>query len=284
MGVAPAAEVAPEEWRHFESWLEKNMHAGMVYMERHRDLRRDPRKLLEGARTVISIAFNYRQDNPYPEIAMYALGEDYHKVLRRRLKEVVRQMKEEFGGEYRICIDSAPILERYWARRCGVGYPSHISGNIIVPGVGSMVFLAEILTTLDIESPPCYELGLDGNYELCIMDALKKCPTGALQPGGVVDARRCINYLTIEHQGEWSEEQKTLMSRPGAAGKLFGCDICQLACPSNQTSPKNDIIPEFKPLPEIQELISAIRSGDRDNPLFKLPTPLNRWLRGCVKR
>lgn len=252
-------------------------------MERWPEIRRDPRLLLEGARTVVSVAFNYRQSNPYPEIATYALGEDYHKALKRRLKGVVRTLREEFGGEYRICIDSAPVLERYWAERCGVGKRSPLSGNIVVPGVGSMVFLAEIITTLDfssvvLTSPDGGVSGADtSNY------TLPPCPTGALQPGGMVDAGRCINYLTIEHVGEWSEEEKALMSRPGAAGKVFGCDICQLACPSNHGAAP-EILPEFRPLPEISQLISAIRSGDAAHPAFKLPTPLSRWLRGCGKR
>ena len=238
------------------------MHAGMAYMERWREIRRDPRLLLDGAGTVISIAFNYRQENPYPQIATYALGEDYHKVLRKRLKKVTAALREEYGGEYRICIDSAPILERYWARRCGVGYRSPVSGNIVVPGVGSMVFLAEIITTNRwaswSDSADCGEAIHEASPAI---SDLSPCPTKALQPGGRVDSRRCINYLTIEHKGEWDELQRALMESPGACGKIFGCDICQLACPSNSSSPRQ-VLPEFKPLPQLHELIETVKNRD----------------------
>lgn len=250
-GWCEAGPVAQEEWGLFEAWLARGCHAGMAYMENYPEIRRDPRLLLPGARTVISVAFNYRQPNPYRgKIATYALGQDYHKVLRKRLKKVVTAMKADYGGDWRICIDSAPILERYWAQKCGVGHRSPLHGNIIVPGVGSMVFLAEILTTLDL--PKWRPLILTENAEgekpgTAALEndipARVPCPTGALQPGGIIDARRCINYLTIEHRGELSPAQKALVG-----DAVFGCDACQLACPSNRT-PAPPVIPEFLPLP-----------------------------------
>lgn len=264
------------------------MHAGMTYMERWPEIRRDPRLLLHGASSVISIAFNYRQPNPYPEIATYALGQDYHKVLRRRLKPVVSALKEEFGGECRICIDSAPILERYWALHCGVGVRCPNSGNVVVPGVGSMVFLAEIITTLALPDYSC-RLSADTNVsvamDLCEGDMSQEenshensiCPTGALQPGGIVDARRCINYLTIERRGEWSRQEMSLMSLPGAKDRVFGCDICQLACRSNRGAACG-VLPEFRPLDSLPVLIEAMRSGKTAEVDFS-KSPLSRGLK-----
>lgn len=253
------------------------MNAGMEYMERHKPLRRDPRLLLEGAKTLISVAFNYRQHNPRPEVATYALGEDYHNVLRKRLKTVTSGMKESFGGDYRVCIDSAPVLERYWAVRCGLGRRSSLSGNVMVPGVGSMVFLAEILTTLEIPSFSRNLFAEDITEESIPTPSAAVCPTGALQPDGTVDARRCVNYLTIEHTGEWTPEQRRLMERPGVKGKVFGCDICQLACPSNRGVPI-EVLPEFLPLPQLPDLIEALKNGDPDCPDLK-KSPLHRRLR-----
>lgn len=262
-GSAPAAPVEKEEWERFESWLEKGFNAGMEYMKNYPEIRRDPRLLLEGAQTVISVAFNYRQPNPYPGIATYAIGQDYHKVLRKRLKRAVNEIREEFGGNWRICIDSAPVLERYWARKCGIGSRSPIHGNIIIPGTGSMVFLAEIISSLEVV--------LSGT---AVTDTGKpfppetrqpRCPTGALQPGGCIDARKCINYLTIEKKEPLTEEEREL-----AGQAFFGCDICQLGCAENR-GPTPQILPEFRPLPGLKEFI------DGTNPDFPISiSPLAR--------
>lgn len=286
--MAKASPVPLREWERFEAWIASGMHAGMGYMERWPEIRRDPRRLLDGARAVVSVAFNYRQYNPYPAVAAYALGEDYHKVLRRRLKTVAGALREEFGGEYRVCVDSAPILERYWATRCGVGVRSPLSGNIVVPGVGSMVFLAEIITTLALPEYRCghsLDPKVPEDTDLCDGDTLQAvdprdydvCPTGALQPGGVVDARRCINYLTIERQGEWSARERALMSLPGAEGRVFGCDICQLACRSNSGAACG-VLPEFRPLDCLPDLIEAMQSGNTDGVDFS-KSPLSRGVR-----
>lgn len=241
-GAAEAQAVPEEEWRRFEEWIANGHNAGMAYMERHADLRRDPRLLLPEAKTVISVAFNYRQPNPYAgRVATYALGEDYHRAIRKRLKSVVKAARDTMAGAWRICIDSAPILERYWAQQCRVGTRSPRHGNIVVKGVGSMVFLAEILTTCKVSLPPYPGVTECESAE----DSGYVCPTGALLPGGSIDGGRCINYLTIEHRGAWNEAQRTLMRRPGACNAIFGCDICQLADPANQT-PHAEIIREFK--------------------------------------
>lgn len=248
-GVARTEPVAEEEWRYFEDWLARGYHAGMEYMRNYPEIRRDPRLLLEGAESIVSIAFNYRQANPYRGVvATYALGEDYHRVLRRRLKGVVAGMRGEFGGKWRICIDSAPVMERYWAEKCGVGVRSGVHGNIVVPGVGSMVFLAEIVSTVEL---PVSAVRADK----FIMGGKPCCPTGALQPGGVVDSRRCINYLTIEHRGELDEEERRMVG-----GAVFGCDACQLGCMENQGAAV-PVPEEFRPLPGLGEFLRGERSG-----------------------
>lgn len=247
-GAAEAGPVSDEEWARFSDWISKGYHAGMGYMENYPEIRRDPRLLLPGASTIISIAYNYRQPNPYRGVATYAIGQDYHKVLRKRLKKVVGAMKAEFGGEWRVCIDSAPILERYWAQRCGVGVRSPLHGNIVVPGVGSMVFLAEILTTLPI---PAFTMRPEWAEPSRQGWALSPCPTGALREGGTVDARRCINYLTIEHRGALSEEERAWVGEA-----VFGCDICLRACPANRGKAP-DVLPEFRPMKGLREFLEG---------------------------
>ena len=248
-GSAPARPVEDEDWQRFQDWIEKGYHAGMEYMKNYPEIRRDPRLLLEGAETVISAAFNYRQPNPIEGVATYALGEDYHKVIRKRLKKVVKEIREEIGGEWRICIDTAPILERFWAEKCGVGKRSSVHGNIVVAGVGSMVFLAEIITTKKIE-------GLsDGRaaFETEAATGRGVCPTGALREGGIIDSRRCINYLTIEKKEELTEEEKRLTGRT-----LFGCDVCQRNCIENQGD-FQPILPEFRPMEGLEEFLRGER-------------------------
>ena len=249
-GVSDALPVEESDWEIFQHWLSCGYHAGMDYMERYQEIRRDPRLLLEGARSVISMAFNYRQANPYKGVPTYALGQDYHKVLRRRLKRVVGGMKSEFGGEWRICIDSAPILERYWAVKCGVGTRSPVHGNVVVPGVGSMVFLAELVTTLQL--PSFNENFTDyHSSDISLSIPAKVCPGNALLPGGMVDSRFCINYLAIEHQGELSEEQHRIIG-----DSRFGCDLCQRVCRENQGEPLA-LLPEFLPLAGLEEFLEG---------------------------
>lgn len=264
-GVARAEPVADTDWNYFEEWLALGRHAGMEYMERWREVRRDPRLLLEGACSIVSMAFNYRQPNSVRGVATYALGEDYHKVLRRRLKRVVREFRDEFGGNWRICIDSAPILERYWARTAGVGRRSGLHGNIVVEGVGSMVFLAELVTTLELSPTAPLSPGTIEAEEYGEKAVKAPCPTGALLPGGAIDARKCINYLTIERRGELTCEEHLL-----TGSDIFGCDRCQLADMANRGAAP-EVIPEFRPMAGLREFIEG------NNPSFPLHrSPLAR--------
>ncbi|MDE6793796.1 MAG: tRNA epoxyqueuosine(34) reductase QueG [Muribaculaceae bacterium] len=244
VGFAEAAEVDPQVISDYQEWIAGGNHAGMDYLARHAVLKSHPRYVLEDAATVISIAYSYApavwRDPALPVIAAYAYGDDYHDVLRRRLEPVVADLKQRFGGSWRICIDSAPLAERYWAIKSGIGRRG-LNGSVIVDGYGSYIFLVEILTSLPLPSDEpsdtfCARCG----------ECLKACPQNALRPDGTIDCRRCLNYLTIEHRGDWEGEELEAMQTPAAKHTLFGCDICQRVCPHNRNlTPTN--IPEFYP-------------------------------------
>lgn len=246
VGFAPAEPVPAHEWLHFEEWLNRGDNAGMAYMHNYPDIRRDPRLLLDDAKTVISLAFPFKperwRDDKNGIIASYAYGRDYHKVLRKLLKPALKKISEETGGaQFRICIDSAPVLERYWGVKTGIGFRGD-NGCLIVPGFGSMVFLTEIITDLKIpgDSPLHSDCGHCG---ACI----RACPGKAIGKGGAIDCRKCISYLTIEHRGEWDDPEsiKTMDTQQGR-NTIFGCDICLRICPHNRNVPSTTI-PAFQP-------------------------------------
>lgn len=253
-GVAKAEPVEDLEFSFFEDWLNHGCHGEMRYMERYLPQRRDPRLLLAGARSIISIAFPYRPSGGYhhPHIADYALGEDYHYVIKEQLKPIIRCLAEEYGALSRICVDTAPILERYWAVRSGVGFIG-LNKQLIVPAVGSEVFLAEIITSLELE--PDTPLGL--NCGLC-RKCVKSCPTGALASDGSFDACKCRSYLTIEHRGP-------LPSDIDLGESVYGCDICQRVCPHNSVEAP-ETIDSFRPNPALLSLdrnaLAHLSSGD----------------------
>ncbi|MBD5204675.1 MAG: tRNA epoxyqueuosine(34) reductase QueG [Bacteroidales bacterium] len=236
-GVSTAEPVAENIREEYGKWLSEGRHAGMAYMERYIDIRTDPRLLLEGAESIISIAYSYHTDEREqyegsPYIANYAIGDDYHDVIRERLRPIAEEIKQRYGAECRICIDSAPIHERYWAVKSGIGERC-ANGAIYIPGYGSEVFLAELITTLklpanDRRAPEddirrgCQHCGLCRNA----------CPGEALHSDGTIDSGRCINYLTIEHRGDFNESQLHLLRR--IEPTLFGCDRCQQVCPLNK--------------------------------------------------
>lgn len=236
-GVARAEEISPGADRALHRWIADGCNASMSWLASHPDLRRDPRLLAEGARSIIVAVFPYRPSGTAPRprlpISLYALGRDYHTVLRERLAAVA----DMCGPGSRICIDSAPLRERYWAVCAGLG---HIGRNnlLIVPGLGSMLFLGSIVTPAVIEpdsplapaSHPCHT---------CDSRCVRACPAAAIRSDSTVDARRCLAYLTIEHRGDFS---------PGTDlhGRLFGCDICALACPHNHSP-----LPPGQPIPEL---------------------------------
>lgn len=250
-GFAEARDIDAEELRRHEQWIGEGRHAGMDYLARHLSLKGNPSSVVENAATVISVAFSYApsavRDDSLPAIACYALGEDYHDVIRRRLTPVTEHFKVEYGGEWRICIDSAPLPERYWAKKCGIGMQGK-NGSVIVESAGSYVFLAEIVTTVRI-APDEPSRGICSQCGECS----RACPQNALSEDGTIDSRRCLNYLTIEHRGPWEAEMAEAMLTEAARHTLFGCDICQKVCPHNKTVVPTDI-GEFQPKPQIMNL------------------------------
>ena len=221
----------PESHGAYLEWLQRGFHGTMGYMRRQAELKRDVRNLLPGARSIIAVAANYNQPNPVkpgaPHIARYALGRDYHKVLRARLRKLGAFLETQApGAEWRVCVDSAPVLERELAHRAGLGWFGK-NTMLIDSKRGSWFVIGLLLTTVEFE-PDAPANGGCGKCRKCI-DA---CPTSAIvQLDGrwQVDARRCISYLTIEHKGAIN---------PDLAEKMgpwtFGCDICQEVCPFNE--------------------------------------------------
>lgn len=225
-GVVRAMPVIAEAVARYEEWLADGNAGNMDYLGRYGEVRRDPRLLLdgEGARTLIVTLFAY-QDNVHPAegvpyIAHYALGQDYHDVLRRRLKTVIGQLRPRFGGKWRVCVDSAPLMERYWAARAGLGVIGD-NGCLIVPGMGANFFIATIVTTAQMPTDDPVE---GTSHCLGCGRCVRACPTGALRGDGSVDARRCISYLTIESHDDIPADIPT-------GNTLYGCDVCRRACP-----------------------------------------------------
>lgn len=244
-GVAKAGFLE-EEAPRLEAWLKKGMHGMMGYMENHFDKRLDPRKLVEGAKSVVVFGYNY-----YPEkdlakegalkIAKYAYGKDYHHVIKARLKDWLDDVREqvgEIGG--RVFVDSAPVLERPWAAKAGLGWVGKNS-LLLNRQMGSFFFLAEFIT--DLELIPDNPIGdYCGTCARC-MDA---CPTDAIPAPYVVDGSKCISYLTIELKEAIPQQFKGKMEN-----WIFGCDICQDVCPWNRFStPHNE--PAFSPHPDLE--------------------------------
>ncbi len=228
-GFAKAERLETEEER-LNSWLNNGFHAEMNYMGNHYDKRLDPTLLVEGAKTVISLLYGYnfgsKQEDDSPRVARYAWFRDYHKELKQRMKilleYIAKEINEPVNGRY--FTDSAPVMERAWAQRSGIGWIGK-SSLLIHPKLGSFTLLAEMIIDLEIEPDQPFGNGLCGACSRCI----DSCPTAAIVAPGVVDANRCISYLTIEHKGEFNTTQQEMVK-----GHAFGCDICQDVCPWNK--------------------------------------------------
>ena len=244
-GIAQATKL-DEDARRLEFWLSKGMHGNMQYMERYFDMRIDPRQLVPGAKSVITLLLNYfpkdKQDAGTLKISKYAFGKDYHEVIREKLNKLIESIKINVGEIHgRGFVDSAPVLERTWAQRSGLGWVGK-NGNLINKENGSFFFIATLITDLDLEPDEPFAKDYCGTCTRCI-DA---CPTDAILPGKIVDGSKCISYFTIE--------LKDMLIPTEMKGKFenwaFGCDICQDVCPWNRFSkPTNEI--EFTPLPGI---------------------------------
>lgn len=231
-------EIDPEAEKIYADWISGAKHAGMTYLEKYPELRHDPRMLLEGTRSMIVCAFPYftpvRRQPDTLRIARYALGRDYHDIVRRRLETVAEAIKEKYGGETRVCVDTAPLRERYWAQRSGLGFIG-LNNQLIIPGAGSYFFIGEILSTIAFRPTTQSD---NATCERCGR-CLKACPTGALRSDGSCDARRCLSYLTIEHRGEFPEGTDL-------HDTFYGCDRCADVCPHNADPVVTDI-EEFHP-------------------------------------
>ncbi|HTF80256.1 MAG TPA: tRNA epoxyqueuosine(34) reductase QueG [Cytophagales bacterium] len=223
------ADFLEEEAPRLESWLHSNRHGKLQYMENYFDKRLDPRLLVEGARSVITVLYNYYPPEKLDTdimISKYAYGEDYHEVIKEILSGMVFRMQEQMGNfTYRIFVDSAPVLEKAWAKRAGVGWVGKNS-NLITKRQGSFFFLAEIICDLDLT----YDGPIKDYCGSCTR-CIEACPTDAIAEPYVVDASKCISYLTIELKEEIPLEFKGKMEN-----WAFGCDICQDVCPWNRFS------------------------------------------------
>lgn len=244
-GIAKAEKMDDEAHR-LEHWLNQHYHGEMSYMANHFDKRTDPTLLVPGAKSVISLAYNYfHEEKPLdvntPKISMYAYGKDYHKVVRKKLEKLLSEIKQHFGDvAARVFVDSAPVLERDWAKRSGLGWVGK-NTLLINPKKGSYFFLCEIILDLELQ----YDAPISDYCGTCTR-CIDACPTDAISPNGyLLDGSKCISYLTIELKNEIPVEFQNKMDN-----WIFGCDICQQVCPWNRFSAEHDE-PEFLPNPEL---------------------------------
>ena len=224
------AEFLEEEAPRLEKWLKASMHGQMQYMENYFDKRLDPTLLVEGAKSVVSLLFNYYPDqtqNPdAPKISKYAYGNDYHEIIKEKLKEFVHTLKEQIGDiNGRVFVDSAPVLDKAWAKKSGLGWIGK-NANLINKQQGSFFFIAELILDIDLE----YDGPIKDYCGTCTK-CLDACPTEAIVAPYIVDGSKCISYLTIELKEAIPSEFKHKMDN-----WAFGCDVCQDVCPWNSFS------------------------------------------------
>ncbi|MGE6219261.1 tRNA epoxyqueuosine(34) reductase QueG [Nubsella zeaxanthinifaciens] len=230
-GIAKA-DFLEKEAPRLEHWLKNNHHGEMAYMENHFDKRLDPRLLVDDAKSVVSLTLNYytgqqQLDPQAPKISKYAYGTDYHHVIKEKLQELMAYIRENIGEVSGRCfVDSAPVMDKAWAEKSGLGWRGKNS-NLISKQVGSFFFLAELIIDLDLAYDNPFPTDHCGSCTRCI-DA---CPTDAIVAPYVVDGSKCISYLTIELKNEIPAEFKGKMDN-----WMFGCDVCQDVCPWNRFS------------------------------------------------
>ena len=238
--VATGPADPPEHGAALRRWVEAGHAATMGYLARRLEERLDPRRVLPGARSVLCVALNYYQGEPadasWRPVARYAWGRDYHDVIAPRLERLAAHLAEAGGARSRGYVDTGPVLERDLAARAGLGWVGK-NTMLLHPRLGSWFFLGVLLTTAELASDaPLADRC--GSCRAC----LDACPTGAFVAPYVLDARRCISYLTIEHRGDLDPDLQ-----PSMAGWQFGCDICQDVCPWNRKTPPTaeaDFVPE----------------------------------------
>jgi epoxyqueuosine reductase len=277
-----SAEPPEHATEHLSDWIRNGYHGEMKYMEDHLELRTDPQKMLDGARSVIMVLQNYyisgqQADPSAPVIARYAYGRDYHAVIKKKLKKVLGFMQAEIQPcRGRIFADSAPVLEKALARRAGLGWTGKNS-LLLTRKSGSFFFIGGIITDLELEYNQNPGKEYCGKCKLCI----EACPTGAIARPGVLDVRKCISYLTIENRacGLPAELKGNFRNR------IFGCDICQDVCPWNRKAhPHNE--PGLNPNPSLLEM-SRNDWHDLDEKKFKKlfkGTPVERLKYNGLRR
>ena len=244
IGIAKA-EFLIDEAPRLENWLKNNYHGKMSYMENHFDKRLDPTKLVPGAKSVISLSYNYfpneQQTADTYKLTKFAYGKDYHFVIKDKLRALIQFIQDEIGAvSGRAFTDSAPVMERIWARKSGIGWEGKHS-LIIQKNKGSFFFLAELILDVELQYDAPFATDHCGRCTRCI-DA---CPTEAILPEKIINASRCISYLTIELHGELPADLRGKMQN-----WMFGCDACQDVCPWNKFSlPHHE--PSFRPHPDL---------------------------------
>jgi len=248
------ATALEEESAYVEQWLENGREGEMGYLTRNKEKRYDPRLLVEGTKSIVTVLYNYfpKQqigDGEHFKIAKYAYGADYHDVLKRKMRQLLERIEAQTGKleGTRVFVDSAPVLDRAWAVRCGLGFIGK-NTNLIHPKKGSFFFIGHLFLPLELEETGQPLTNRCGRCTKC----LEACPTGALEAPFHIDARKCISYLTIEYKGSLDNlDPKTFN------GWMYGCDICQDVCPYNRFSLPN-MEPEFQP----SEKLLSMRESD----------------------
>ena len=244
-GIAKA-EKLNDDARRLESWLNKGYNGKMGYMENYFDLRVDPSKLVPGSKSVITLLLNYfpseKQKDDAPKVSKYAFGNDYHEVIKSKLKLFLQLLKENIGEiNGRGFTDSAPVLERTWAEKSGLGWVGK-NGNLITKNSGSFFFIATLITDLELETDNPFIKDYCGSCTKCI----DNCPTDAILPDKVIDGSKCISYFTIELKDMLIPDEM----KGRFENRMFGCDICQDVCPWNRFSKPNNET-GFTPIHEI---------------------------------
>lgn len=287
-GIAKAERISADRETEWAKWIANGEQGEMDYLSRNMDKRIDPRLLVEGAKTMLSVALNYYpgevshtttsdlssfDTNLSPSrhtlhLAKYAYGTDYHEVVKEKLRCVMQKAQLTEGIDGRVFVDTAPIDEKYWAEQAGIGWRGRNS-QLIIPGMGSFFFLGEIVLIHEVDKYDEKAKNRCGKCKAC----LSACPTGALHGDGTLDARKCLSYLTIEHRGNLPEECKDKLNPC-----IYGCDRCADVCPWNKRFARLTEVQAFQP----REAILSMSDEDWKNMTIEQYRELFR--KSAVKR